>query len=143
MVSTSNCQKNIEHQFDSFCKIVIRNYVRDIYDKMKTQKKHLVSLESLTQSELEQLSITDIYDSDYFKIAVYNFEVHIADVLIAQAITSLNKRKQEIILLSFFLDMSNVDIANLLNLTESTVHYHKENALKELKKYLEEHTYES
>lgn len=143
MVSTSNCQKSIEHQFDSFCKIVIRNYVRDIYDKMKTQKKHLVSLESLTQSELEQLSITDIYDSDYFKIAVYNFEVHIADVLIAQAITSLNKRKQEIILLSFFLDMSNVDIANLLNLTESTVHYHKENALKELKKYLEEHTYES
>ena len=43
------------------------------------------------------------------------------------------------ILLSFFLNMTNADIGRLMNLAESTVHYHRTNALKELRKIMEEH----
>ena len=39
--------------------------------------------------------------------------------------------------------MKDVDIAMLMNLAKSTVHYHKENALKELRKFMEEHKDES
>ena len=35
--------------------------------------------------------------------------------------------------------MTITDIATLMNLVNSTLHYHQENALKELKKFMEEH----
>lgn len=138
MITTSNYEKTIEHQFDSFCKTVIRNFARDIYDENKWRNERLVSLEALTMAELSQLSIFDDYDSNYIIMASYNYDIRIEDVLIAQAIGKLTKRKQDIILLSFFLSMTNADIATLMELAESTVHYHKTNALKELKELMEE-----
>ena len=128
-----------EEQFDSFCKTVIRNFARDIYDENKRRNERLVSLEALTMAELSQLSIFDDYDSNYIIMASYDYDIRIEDVLIAQAIGQLTKRKQDIILLSFFLSMTNADIATLMDLAESTVHYHKTNALKELKELMEEH----
>jgi len=139
MVTISNYEKTIEHQFDSFCKTVMRNFARDIYDENKRRNERLISLEALTIAELSQLSIFDDYDSNYIIMASYNYDIRIEDVLIAQAIGKLTKRKQDIILLSFFLSMTNADIATLMDLAESTVHYHKSNALKELKELMEEH----
>ncbi|MBY2478238.1 sigma-70 family RNA polymerase sigma factor [Clostridioides difficile] len=132
-------EKTIEHQFDSFCKTVLRNYARDIYDENKHRNDYLVSLESLSLAELSKLSILDDYDSNYICMVSYDYNIRIEDVLMAQAIGKLTKRKQDIILLSFFLNMTNADIATLMDLAESTVHYHKTNALKELKKLMEEH----
>lgn len=139
MVTISNYEKTIEHQFDSFWKTVMRNFARDIYDENKRRNERLISLEALTMAELSQLSIFDDYDSNYIIMASYNYDIRIEDVLIAQAIGKLTKRKQDIILLSFFLSMTNADIATLMELAESTVHYHKTNALKELKELMEEH----
>ena len=139
MVTISNYEKTIEHQFDSFCKTVMRNFARDIYDENKRRNERLISLEALTMAELSQLSIFDDYDSNYIIMASYDYDIRIEDVLIAQAIGQLTKRKQDIILLSFFLSMTNADIATLMELAESTVHYHKTNALKELKELMEEH----
>ena len=139
MITTSIYEKTIEHQFDSFCKTVMRNFARDIYDENKRRNERLISLEALTMAELSQLSIFDDYDSNYIIMASYDYDIRIEDVLIAQAIGQLTKRKQDIILLSFFLSMTNADIATLMDLAESTVHYHKTNALKELKELMEEH----
>lgn len=142
-MNTSKYEKTIEHQFDSFCKTVLRNQARDIYDETKRRNERFISLELLTQTQLNQLSILDDYDSDYIYFVTHDFNIRIEDVLIAQALESLNKKKQDIILLSFFLNMTNADIALLMNLAESTVHYHKSNALTELKKFMEEHLDES
>ncbi len=117
----------------------MRNFARDIYDENKRRNERLISLEALTMAELSQLSIFDDYDSNYIIMASYDYDIRIEDVLIAQAIGKLTKRKQDIILLSFFLSMTNADIATLMELAESTVHYHKTNALKELKELMEEH----
>lgn len=57
---------------------------------------------------------------------------------IGEAISKLPKKKQDIILLSFFWDMSEADIAKYLKIGQSTVHYHKTNSLIELKKLMEE-----
>ena len=86
MITTSNYEKTIEHQFDSFCKTVIRNFARDIYDENKWRNERLVSLEALTMAELSQLSIFDDYDSNYIIMASYDYDIRIEDVLIAQAV---------------------------------------------------------
>lgn len=135
-------QKQIEHQFDSFCKTVLRNYARDLYEQNNRRNEHLVSLESLSLVELSKLSFFDLYDSDYLWFAVKGYEIKIRDIWLAQAIEALTQPKQDIILLSYFLEMKSKDIAILMNLAESTVHYHKKRALKELRKFMEEHTNE-
>ncbi|EAF5120005.1 sigma-70 family RNA polymerase sigma factor [Listeria monocytogenes] len=138
-MNTSNYEKTIEHQFDSFCKTVLRNQARDIYDEMKRNNKRTISLELLTQTQVDELSIFDDYDSNYTYFDIHNYHIRISDASIAQALEYLDKKKQHIILLSFFLDMTSAEIASFMKLAESTIHYHKHNALKELKKFMEEH----
>lgn len=133
-------EKTIEHQFDSFCKTVLRNQARNLYHEMKNRSNRFISLEQLTQAQLNQLSVSDDYESNYIIITTHNYDIQIENALIATALCSLSKKKKDIILLSFFLNMTNVDIAERLNLAESTVHYHKKIALKELKKFMEEHS---
>jgi len=111
---TSDYERTIEHQFDSFCKIVLRNHARNIYTETKRRNERLISLELLTPAQWNQLSILDDYDSDYICFFTHNFDIQV-----------------------------NADIATLMNLAESTVHYHKNNALNELKKFLEEHLNEN
>lgn len=139
MVYTSKHEQTLEHQFDSFCKTVLRNQARDIYDANKRINDRCISLDLLSPEEIFQLSIYDEHDSDFICINLYGYNIKIGDILVAQAIENLSKRKQDIILLSFFLNMSNTDIASLMCLAESTVHYHKTNALKEMKNFMEEH----
>ncbi|RBT08175.1 hypothetical protein EA87_00918 [Enterococcus faecium] len=134
-----NHEKNIEHQFDSYCKTVLRNFARDIYTSEKFHNSLFVSLDTLTDEQLVRFSISDEYSSDYFHFPTIENDVLIKDFLIAQAITSLSKQKQDIVLLSYFIHLTNVAIADLMGLSESTIHYHKVNALNELRIYLEEH----
>lgn len=84
----------------------------------------------------------DNYESESIKFSIFDFDIAIEDIMLAQAIESLSKRQQDIILLSFFLNMKDVDIATLMNLAKSTVHYHKENALEKLRKFMQEYTNE-
>jgi RNA polymerase sigma factor (sigma-70 family) len=142
MTNTSEYEKTIEHQFDSFCKTVLRNQARNIYAENKRWLNHFVSLETLTPADLAKLSGLDNYKVDSIFFSVLDYEISIEDIRIAQALESLSNRQQDVILLSFFLDMKDVDIADLLHLAKSTIHHHKENALEALRNYMEEHTYE-
>ena len=140
MANTSNYEKTIAHQFDSFCKTVLRNQARDIYEENRRWQNRFVSLESLTPADLAKLYQLDNYKVESILFSTLDYEIPVEDILIAQAIESLSKRRQDIILLSFFLDMKEMDIAELMNLAQSTIHYHKKNALDELRKFMEEHT---
>ena len=78
--------------------------------------------------------------SDYFSFEVYGFDVIIRNELLAEAVTNLSERKRKIILMSYFLDMTDYEIADELNLVRSTVTYHRESALATLRRYMEEMT---
>ncbi|EAE0903709.1 sigma-70 family RNA polymerase sigma factor [Listeria monocytogenes] len=142
MSNTFDYEKTIEHQFDSFCKTVLRNQARTIYDDNQRWKNRFVSLEALTPDDLSKLCSFDKYETECIFFTAFDYEIPIENILIAQAIESLSKRRQDIILLSYFLDMKEIDIASMINLAQSTVHYHKEKALTELRKFMEEHTNE-
>ena len=64
------------------------------------------------------------------------FDVEVRGDLLSDAIDSLSPRKREVILLSYFLDMTDVDIARLMGNTPANIHYHRTSALETLKKYL-------
>ena len=65
------------------------------------------------------------------------YEIAVSDELIAEALNALLADRRDIILLSYFLDMNDREIAQRLNLVQRTVNYRRTSALQELKKYME------
>ena len=96
-----------------------------------------VTFSDLSESELAQLFTTDEYKSDYFRFQVSGFDVLVKNELLAEALNALPERKRDIVLLSYFLDMSDAEIGELLNVVRTTVFRHRKSALAKIKQYLE------
>lgn len=133
MKISSYLMESIRNQFESFCKRVLQNEARDCYRELERMSKKMVLFSELTAEQLNTLCNTQEYDSDFYLFEVYGYKVRVRNQGIGEAISKLPKKKQDIILLSFFLDMSEADIAKYLKIGQSNVHYHKTNSLKELK----------
>ena len=55
----------------------------------------------------------------------------------AEALKELTERKRNVILLSYFMEMSDADIAREMNLVRSTIHEHRTRSLEILRKIME------
>lgn len=130
--------ETIRNQFEVFCIRVLQNEARDCYRELERISKKMVLFSELTAEQLNSLGSTQEYYSDFYLFEVSGYKVKVKNQRIGEAISKLPKKKRDIILLSFFLDMSEADIAKHLKISQSTVHYHKTNSLKELKKLMEE-----
>ena len=131
-------EQNKRHAFDSFCKKVLKNEVRDYYDEMKRLREKEVSFSELSAQELERLATTDKYFSTEQIFNVLGLNVIVNSESIAAALKNLPERKRDIILLSYFLELSDTEIGKKLNLIRSTVQYQRTSTLKALKKVMEE-----
>lgn len=80
----------------------------------------------------------DEYKVDTYNFQVLDYDVEVKDMLIAEALQLLSDKKRKVVLLAYYLDMSDTEIAKLLNLRQSTIHYHRTSSLKSLKEFLEE-----
>ena len=96
-----------------------------------------VTFSDLSESELAQLFTTDEYESDYYRFQVSGFDVLVKNELLAEVLNALPERKRDIVLLSYFLDMSDAEIGELLNVVRTTVFRHRKSALAKIKQYLE------
>lgn len=126
-----------EHTFDSFCKKILKNEARDYYKHLKYRREHEISLSELSEEAMEQLAIWDEYFEDTYYFEVMGFEIAITDELLAEALKSLSQNRLEIVLLSYFLGMSDPEIAEHMNLVRRTVAYRRTSSLQALKKYME------
>jgi len=137
-VNPNSYELDKQHAFDAFCKKVLRNDVRNYYDEMKRLRDKEVSFSELSEQELEQLSTTDKYFATEQTFNVLGNDIIVNDENIAEALRSLPERKRDIILLSYFLELSDGEIGKKLNLIRSTVQYQRTSTLRELKKIMEE-----
>jgi len=123
--------------FDCFCKKVLKNEARDFYDEVKRQRSKEITFSELSEKELAQLSTTDEYFATEHTFNVTGDDVIVSNEQIAEALRNLPEHKRDIILLSYFLDLSDGEIGKKLNLIRSTVQYQRTAALRELKKMME------
>ena len=65
--------------------------------------------------------------------------IEVKDTLLAEAIQSLSENKRKVVLLSYFMDMSDADIARMMNLVRSTVYEHRKRSLELMKEMMEEY----
>ena len=136
-MNPSGNEKDKLRMFDSFCKKVLTNEVRNYHREMERLREKEVSILELSAQELGQLATTDIYFSTEQIFNVLGLDVIVNSECIATALNNLPQQKRDIILLSYFLELSDAEIGKRLNLIRSTVQYQRTSTLRELKKFME------
>ena len=140
--SSSGRNETNQKLFDSYCKRILKNEAIDCFREIQKHRQREIFFSELSEKEWKQLYMEDEYDLDTCNFRVLGYDVEVKDALIAEALNLLSEKKREVVLLAYFLDMSDTEIAKLLNLRQSTIHYHRTSSLKSLKEFLEERTNE-
>lgn len=137
-------QWQIRCAFNGFCKETLRKERLAAHRDMKRRQLREVSFSDLTPQEEKQLYTHDTYFAD--DEAEKSFCVarkEITAKLLAEALHSLPEEKRDAVLLYYFFDMSDVEIAKLRNVPRSTVQYRRTSSFELLKRYLEERAYDT
>ncbi len=134
----SSHEENKRHAFDCFCKKVLRNETRDYYDEVNRRQNRETTLSDLKLPEqiMNGSAVIDEHPSDYWTFSTVGFTVLVKVETIAKAISSLSNEKRAIVLLAYFLDMTDKEIGKKLNLSRRTVQKMRTSSLKALKRYL-------
>lgn len=126
----------IQNQFGAFCAKVLKNEARHIqreYARLRSQEK---SLDELTASELEQAAVWDKHFMGEHVFDVRGLPVIVTGDLLADALAQLPEGKRDVILLSYFLGMTDREISDKLSIVHQTVSKRRLTTLKELREYL-------
>ncbi|MCG9968029.1 helix-turn-helix domain-containing protein [Pelotomaculum terephthalicicum JT] len=126
-------EEHKRHTFDSFCKKILKHEARDYYDELKRRREQEISLDELSKKELVQLAVMDEYFKEIYSFNVLGHDIAVADERIGEALKALPTDRRDIILLFYFLDMTDREIGELLNLVRRTVAYRRTSTLQELK----------
>ena len=110
---------------------------RTHYDKLRKRGDGVTVFSELSYQEQSKLASTDNYFADEYTFKVLGENVGVSDYDLADALNELPSDKLEIILLAYFLDMTDKEIANLLNMARRTVAYRRKRTLQDLKRHLE------
>ena len=133
----NNHEQSKKHAFDSFCKKILKHEARDFYDELKRQRSREVSFSELSAKQLEQIYTEDQYFATEQIFNVLGLDVSVTDEDIAESLKSLSEIRRDIILLSYFLDLTDREIGDKLNMLRATVQYQRTRALQRLKKFME------
>ena len=126
------------HQFDSFCRKIVREEARSYYRSAKRTLERRIPLSDLSEENGEQGYETDCYPSDRNHFDAQGYDIAIENDELAEALSELPAGYRSVILLSFFLGMKEREIGRLMHLVRSTVSYRLNSALKKLRKKMEE-----
>jgi RNA polymerase sigma factor (sigma-70 family) len=141
-VKPNNHEQSKQHAFDSFCKKILKHEARDFYDELKRQRSREVSFSDLSAKQLEQFYTEDQYFATEQIFNALGLDVAVMDDVIAKALERLPERRRDVILLSYFLELSDREIGDKLNMLRATVQYQRTRTLQQLKKFMEGDTNE-
>lgn len=137
MEKPSRDEMTIRHRFDRLCQMSLKGEAINYYRHMDYRRNHEVMLSELSEKELNQLFTMDEYEVENSHFTVHGYDIEVKNALIAEALQTLSERKRNVILLSYFMEMSDAEIAREMNLVRSTIHEHRTRSLEILKKILE------
>jgi RNA polymerase sigma factor (sigma-70 family) len=127
-------KEKIRKQFDSYCKKVLKHAAIRYDEKIEYFAEHEISM----SNDFE--NIYGVNHDEYF-LQNHYFEISTGEVIIvkdaelARVINMLNPERREIILLSYFTNMTDASIGKKFNLTQQTINYHRKEALNQLKEF--------
>ena len=137
--SSFDNEEIIQMVFDSFCKKVLKNAAFDCFREIQKHREREQFFSELTKKEWQQIYMEDEYKLERHVFQVLGQEVEVKNFLIAEALKHLPEKKRNVILMYYYLEMTETEIAEQMDLGQSTINYHRINSLKELEEFLEVH----
>lgn len=134
----SDFQKTVQCRFESCLKKVVRHVVKDYQQGLKRRKEKEISFCDLPEIVVEKLAVWDDYETDYTIFNVCGHDIRVYDDELAEALKKLPERKRNTLLMYYFLEMTESEIANLQQITQVGVFKNRHHALKTMKKILKE-----
>ena len=131
-------EKRVQNQFSGFCTKVLKNEARHIQREYARQREREMSIDDLTSQELEQTSHEDHYFNGEHSFEVDGIPVVVVGDALATAISQLSPINQELILKSYFLDMTDREISEQVGVCRQSITKRRNGALKLLRKLLAE-----
>lgn len=124
-----------ESTFESYCKAIIRNEGKNARATIQRRARH--ELNHSMYPPIEHPAQEDTYDLGSTTFIVCGHPVQVNDPVLGQALSALTPYRRNVILLFYFMDQGEPQIAALLERSPSTVNYQRKRALELLKLELE------
>ena len=125
-------------EFNAYCKRALRNELIDACRERKRRQLREVIFSDLTPQEERQLYTVDKYFQDGNEEAFCAGGLKITAKLLAEALHTLPDEKRQAVLLYYFFNMTDVEIAEAMKIPRSTVQYRRTSSFELLKRFLEE-----
>lgn len=125
-----------QHAFDSYCKKVLKCEAYNGYREISRRQKRETPFSELSEEELTQLAVYDRYPWEYTAFPVGGDVILIKDDRLAEALNALPQDGRDILLMYFFLDMADREIAERMNMARRTVNARRQKAYRLLKELM-------
>lgn len=134
----SSFQTAIRLQFDCLTKRVVDTTVKDFNRRMNRRAKHEVAFSELSESDLNCMGAVDEYEVENTCFEVIGIKVKVNNEQLAMALKKLSEKKRNIVLMFYYLEMSDAEIADLLKIGRNTSFRNRKSSIAEIKKMIEE-----
>lgn len=114
-MKTLTAKQTVQRQFDFLVKRVVDTTIKDYARLLSRHFKYESCFSDISETELKKIGATDEYCSDFTTLEVQGYTIFIKDERLYDALISLPKKKRNIILMFYFLDMSDAEISNMMS----------------------------
>lgn len=135
-MTTDRHKEHKQHTFDSFCKQAIKYEALNAYRQIRYRRNREISLSELPEENMEQLAVYDRYPWEYHSFIAYGKVILIENDLLAAVLSHLSQENREILLMYWFLEMADREIANYLHLARKTVNNRRLRSYRLLKELM-------
>lgn len=134
-------QRYQEQSFDSFTKITIRNESANAHKEIALRAEKEISLSCLSNDDLQAFHTLDNYHPYCKTFQARGNIIHVYDPTLGKLLQYISPQRREVILLYYFLGLTDSEIGRLLHIDHKTVNYRRSTALRRLRELLEELDY--
>ncbi len=128
-------EKRICVMFDSFCKKVSCNYLRDLERAEERRDTHYP--EEPIDYFLELSGRRDAYPSDSFVLYADGLPCAVESETLYKALLSLAERQRDVLLLGFWRGLADGEISERMEVTTRTVYNLRQRAFSRIREYYE------
>ena len=121
------------HQYDQVCKLALKGVVIDYRRYLDNRQKHEILFSEMPELKINELSTVDEYKCELYNFQVLGYAIEVKDALLAEALLHLTEKKRNVVLLAYFLGMTDTEIAREMHLVSNTIKEHRKRSLELLR----------
>lgn len=140
-MKSSFFKEAIRLQFNALMMLTIKGTLKQKRKQLSKRSRHEILFCEMNEIEMNPPTTIDEHFFDMTIFQVLNFTVYVSDEKIGTALCKLSARQREFILLYYFQDMNDKEIAKLYHVSRSAISYTRNKGLEKLKNLLNEESY--